>query len=102
MQLARDLYWTCLAEDPSFAPAWAGLGRCCWFLDKFAGSSSAIADLAQAAFQRAFAIDPDLASAHQFYTFVEVDTGRADEAMSRLIKRPSALSVPVKPSSVNA
>lgn len=23
MSLARDLYWTCLAEDPSFAPAWA-------------------------------------------------------------------------------
>jgi hypothetical protein len=21
MNLARDLYWTCLAEDPSFAPA---------------------------------------------------------------------------------
>jgi len=87
MQLARDLYWTCLAEDPGFAPAWAGLGRCCWFLDKFAGSSSANADLAQAAFQRAFAIDPDLASAHQFYTFVQVDTGRADEAMPRLLER---------------
>src|ERR1035438_1670480 len=87
MQMAGDFYWTCLAAEPGVAPAWAGLGRCCWFLDKFAGSSSANADLAQAAFQRAFAIDPDLASAHQFYTFVEVDTGRADEAMSRLIKR---------------
>jgi DNA-binding winged helix-turn-helix (wHTH) protein len=87
MQLARDLYWTCLAEDPGFAPAWAGLGRCCWFLDKFTGSSSANADLAQAAFQRAFAIDPDLAAAHQFYTFVQVDTGRADEAMTRLLQR---------------
>jgi DNA-binding winged helix-turn-helix (wHTH) protein len=87
MQLARDLYWICLAEDPGFAPAWTGLGRCCWFLDKFSGSSSSNADLAQAAFQRAFALDPDLASAHQFYTFVQVDTGRADEAMSRLLNR---------------
>lgn len=26
MQQARDLYWICLAEDPGFAPAWAGLG----------------------------------------------------------------------------
>ena len=35
MLVARDLYWTCLAENPNFAPAWAWLGRCCWFLDKF-------------------------------------------------------------------
>jgi tetratricopeptide (TPR) repeat protein len=87
MQLARDLYWICLAEEPGFAPAWAGLGRCCWFLDKFASSSQANGDLAQAAFQRAFAIDPDLTSAHQFYTFVQVDTGCSDEAMSRLLNR---------------
>ncbi len=87
MRLARDLYWICIAEDPGFAPAWAWLGRCCWFLDKFSGRSSANLDLAQAAFQRAFAIDPDLASAHQFYTFVQVDTGCAEEAMCRLLER---------------
>ena len=87
MSLARDLYWTCIAEDPAFAPAWAWLGRCCWFLDKFSGRSSANLELAQAVFQRAFALDPDLASAHQFYTFVQVDTGRADEAMCRILSR---------------
>jgi len=87
MELARDLYWTCIAEEPGFAAAWAGLGRCCWFMDKFASSSAASADLAQAVFQRAFAIDPDLANAHQFYTFVQVDTGYADKAMTRLLKR---------------
>jgi len=87
MCLARDLYWTCLAEDPSFAAAWAWLGRCCWFLDKFSSSSSANLELAHAAFQRAFALDPDLACAHQFYTFVQVDTGHADEAMSRILGR---------------
>jgi len=87
MQLARDLFVTCVADDPEFAAAWAGLGRCCWFLDKFGGSSAANADLAQAAFMRAFAIDADLASAHQFYTFVQVDMGRADEAMARLLAR---------------
>jgi len=87
MGLARDLYWTCLAEDPLFAPAWAWLGRCCWFLGKFSGSSPASPELARAAFQRAFAIDPDLACAHQFYTFVEVDTGHANEAMCRLLER---------------
>ena len=87
MLLARDLYWTCLAENPSFAPAWAWLGRCCWFLDKFTHSSSVVPDLAEAAFQRAFVLDPDLASAHQFYTLLQVDLGHADEAMRRLFER---------------
>jgi DNA-binding winged helix-turn-helix (wHTH) protein len=87
MYLARDLYWTCIAEDPTFAPAWAWLGRCCWFLEKFSASSSANLELAQASFQRAFTLDPDLASAHQFYTFVQVDTGHADKAMARLLER---------------
>src|SRR5580692_8002267 len=87
MCLARDLYWTCLAEDPTFAPAWAWLGRCCWFLDKFSGNRGANLELTHAALQRAFTLDPDLATAHQFFTFVEVDTGHADEAMCRLLKR---------------
>src|SRR6202044_268156 len=63
------------------------LGRCCWFFDKFTASSPANVDLAHASFQRAFAIDPDLAAAHQFYTFVQVDTGHAKEAMARLLER---------------
>jgi DNA-binding winged helix-turn-helix (wHTH) protein/tetratricopeptide (TPR) repeat protein len=87
MYPARDLLWTCLAEDPDFAPAWAWLGRCCWFLEKYAGGSMTTADLATAAFERSFALDPDLAASHQFYTLVQVDTGRADEAMNRLFAR---------------
>lgn len=87
MLVARDLYWTCLAEDPSFAPVWAWLGRCCWFLAKFSGSSAANRELAEAAFQRAFALDPGLACAHQFYTLVQADTGHAHEAMCRLLER---------------
>jgi len=87
MSLARDLYWTCLAEDPGFAPAWAWLGRCCWFLAKFSSGSPAAMELARFALQRAFALDPDLASAHQFYTLVEVDTGHAGDAMHRLFQR---------------
>ena len=87
MSRARDLLWTCLAEDPGFAAAWAWLGRCCWFLDKFSGASSANPGLARAAFERAFALDSDLACAHQFYTFVQVDTGQAVEAIRRLRSR---------------
>ena len=87
MLVARDMYWTCIAEDPTFASAWSWLGRCCWFLDKFANGSSQNADLARAALERAFAIDSDLASAHQFFTFLQVDTGIAEPAMLRLLER---------------
>ena len=87
MTRARELYWVCLAEEPTFAPAWAWLGRCCWFLGKFSGNSSADFDVADAAFKRAFLIDPDLACAHQFYTPVEADMGEARRALARLLRR---------------
>ncbi len=87
IESARTLLWTCLAEDPSFPAAWAWLGRCCWLNVKFRGASRADEDLAAAAFQRAFALDPDLAVAHQFFTIFEVDTGRASDSMTRLRER---------------
>ena len=87
MELARDLYWTCLAEAPTFAPGWAWLGRCCWFLGKFGANTSASRELSHAAFHRTFSLDPDLACAHQFYTLVQVDSGNASDAVSRLLGR---------------
>jgi tetratricopeptide (TPR) repeat protein len=87
MQEARDLCWAALAEEPEFGAAWAWLGRCCWFLYKFSPDSAASAELAQAALERAFALDWDLAVAHQFYTLVEVDTGQGAAAMVRLMDR---------------
>lgn len=84
---ARELYWACLAEDPGFAPAWAWLGRCSWFLAKFSANSTVDLELADASFRRAFAIDPDLACAHQFYTPLEADMGEACRAMLRLLQR---------------
>lgn len=87
MYPARELLWTCIAEDPGFASAWAWLGRSCWFLEKYAGGSATNAELAIAAFERSFALDPDLAAAHQFYTLLQVDTGHAGDAMTRLFDR---------------
>ena len=78
IRAARDLFWFCIANDPQFAPAWAWLGRTFRLLDKFNGEPS-IPDIAEAAFQRAFVIDPDLACAHHFYTHLQVDLGRASE-----------------------
>jgi DNA-binding winged helix-turn-helix (wHTH) protein len=86
IKAARDLFWFCIADDPQFAPAWAWLGRTCRLLDKFNGEPS-VPDMAEAAFQRAFVIDPDLACAHHFYTHLQVDLGRASDALVRLAGR---------------
>lgn len=83
---ARELFWFSLSHDPQFASAWAWLGRACRLLEKFNDHPSS-ADLAEAAFQRAFIIDPDLACAHQFYTQLQVDTGHAAQAIVRLTHR---------------
>jgi DNA-binding winged helix-turn-helix (wHTH) protein len=83
---ARELLWLSISHDPQFAMAWAWLGRACRLLAITNGHSSQ-ADLAEAAFQRAFLIDPDLACAHQFYTQQQVDRGQARQAMIRLAQR---------------
>jgi DNA-binding winged helix-turn-helix (wHTH) protein len=87
MAEARALLWVCLAEDPNFGTAWAWLGRCCWFLGKFSANPKGDIELADAAFRRAFLIDPDLTCAHQFYTPVETDIGEAQRALARLLIR---------------
>jgi tetratricopeptide (TPR) repeat protein len=84
---ARDLYWLCLAEDPGFAQAWAWLGRCCRFIEKFSGGASVSFEMAQAALLRALSIDPHLACAHHFYTQLQGDCGESLEAMGRLLAR---------------
>lgn len=90
MTLARDHLWICIAENPSFAPGWAWLGRCSWFLGKFSGQKTTDVELARAAFDRAMSLDPDHAVTHQFLTLMQVDTGQAHEAVLRLLKRVRA------------
>jgi DNA-binding winged helix-turn-helix (wHTH) protein len=87
IQRARDLFWLCLADDPLFPPAWAWLGRSCRMLEKFKAGASINLELADAAFRRALAIDPDLACAHHFYTQLQADMGHALDAMMRLAGR---------------
>jgi DNA-binding winged helix-turn-helix (wHTH) protein len=84
---ARDLFLLCVTKDPSFAPAWAWLGRTYRFLEKFGVDPTVNADLAHAAFRRALAIDPANAAAHQFLTNLQADSGEAREAMIRLNTR---------------
>ena len=84
---ARDHFVLCIAEDPQFATAWAWLGRTFHLLTKFKGELSPGSSLAEAAFRRAFLIDPNLACAHQFYTQLQVDSGQSMQAMVRLVLR---------------
>ncbi|MBZ5565169.1 MAG: winged helix-turn-helix domain-containing protein [Acidobacteriia bacterium] len=89
MRLARDLYLQCLADDANYAPAWARLGRVTRFIEKFGEDPDENLQRADAAFQRAFALNPDLAMAHNLYTAIECDQGRAPQAMVRLLNRAS-------------
>ena len=89
--VARDLYLQCLEEDPHYAPAWARIGRIYRVTGKWgrAGSETNLAK-AEAAFKRALDINPDLSIAHNLYAQLEVDLGRAEDAMLRLIERAKA------------
>jgi serine/threonine protein kinase len=87
MRLARDMYLQCVDEDPDYAPAWARLGRAYRFIEKFGDDYEADLKRADEAFNRAFALNPDLAIAHNLYTPVECDQGRSPDAMVRLLTR---------------
>jgi len=89
MALALDLYLASIENDPEYAPAWAQLGRCYRFLEKFGSERITQTGAAQAALERAFALNPDLGIAHHLYTPIQADLGGAEEAMVRLLKRAS-------------
>ena len=87
-QLARDFYRRCVEEDPAFAPAWAQLGQVYRLTEKYFQTEARdhLTD-ADAAFQRALGLNPDLPMAHKLYAYLEVEQGRAADAMLRLIER---------------
>jgi TolB-like protein/predicted Ser/Thr protein kinase len=85
---ARDLYERAIALDPRYAPAWAGLGRARRVLAKWGGLAGLdLLPQAEFAFRRALELDPDLSIAHDLAAYVDVEMGRAPEAMERLLKR---------------
>jgi DNA-binding winged helix-turn-helix (wHTH) protein/TolB-like protein len=86
--LARDLYGRSIDEDPRYAPAWARLGRIHHVMGKYLDSSEREGlNRAERAFRRALEINPDLPVAHKLYAQLEVDLGRAEDAMARLLPR---------------
>ena len=84
---AVDLYERCVSLDPSYAPAWASLGRARWLWDKFNVGSAEGLRSADEAFQQALRLNPHLTLAHNLYTYLQVDQGRSLEAMKRLLER---------------
>jgi serine/threonine protein kinase len=87
--MARDLYERCLEEDPSYAPAWARLGRVYRLLAKYGAPNESEPLLARAetAFRKALEIDGDLALAHNLAAQLEVEAGRTKEVLVRLLER---------------
>jgi DNA-binding winged helix-turn-helix (wHTH) protein/tetratricopeptide (TPR) repeat protein len=88
-QVARDLYRRALDADPRYAPAWAQLGRVLRLLGKYVNSDPAVLADAEDALRHAIDVNPDLPLAHNLYALLEIDLGRAEDAMRRLIGRAS-------------
>jgi len=82
---AHVFFEQCLALDPSFAPAWAEQGR----LERLFGKYEDPAQLARAesSFLRALELDPENGAAQYYYAQLEIDLGRLDAALARLLER---------------
>jgi tetratricopeptide (TPR) repeat protein len=85
--IARDLYARSVEEDPRYSPAWARLARINLLLGKYGSETATNYALAESAVKRALEINPELPIAHQAYAILEVSTGRARDAMLRLLDR---------------
>jgi tetratricopeptide (TPR) repeat protein len=86
---ARDLYQQSLDLDPSFAPAWAHLGRCHRVIGKYVAPSPGSEVQAEDAFNRALELNPHLSIAHKFYAHLEADIGHARQGLVRLLDEAS-------------
>jgi tetratricopeptide (TPR) repeat protein len=93
--LAAELYEQCLAIDPHYAPAWAKLGRAYRLLAKYRDDNQAESrERAEQALGRALALNPELSMAHNTIAQMEVDGGRALEAMLRLLQQAADTADP--------
>lgn len=85
---AVDLYTKCLDQDPRYAPAWARLGRVRRLMSKYhRDDSTANRAHAERALERALELNPDLSIAQSTVAQMEVESGRAREAMVRLLRQ---------------
>jgi TolB-like protein len=90
LHVAREFYQRCLAEDPRYAPGWARLGRCYWLIGKGGDAPDENIPKADACFRRALELNPELPLALNLRALLEIDQGRAQDAMVGLLARASA------------
>ena len=85
---ALKLFERCLTEDPHYAPAWAGAGRMHRMIGKYVEKETKERlRRSEQALKRALELNPDLTSAENVLAHLEVDLGRAEESMVRLLRR---------------
>jgi non-specific serine/threonine protein kinase len=85
---ALELYERCITEDPHYAPGWAGAGRMHRMIAKYEGSET-YERLARSeqALKRALELNPDHSAAENALAHLDVDLGRAEASMVRLLQR---------------
>lgn len=88
LDVARDMFLEAVSADPAYAPAWARLGHLYRVLGKYRADSE-MTSRAESALNRALELNPDLGFADRVYAQIEVDYGRSQEAMTRLVRRTS-------------
>jgi serine/threonine protein kinase/tetratricopeptide (TPR) repeat protein len=86
LDIARSLYEQAVEADADYAPAWARLGQLYRVMGKFRSDPEIVAR-AEAALNRALQLNPDLSTADRVYAQIEIDYGRVQDAMVRLIRR---------------
>ncbi len=82
---AHAFFVQSLHHDPAFAAAWAERGRLERILGKFE-DPSALTE-AESSFRQALALDPDHGAAQHYYAQLEIDLGRVDASLARLLDR---------------
>ena len=82
---AHEFFQQCLDLDPAFAPAWAERGRLERLFGKFADRSKLAG--AESSFLRALELDPENGAAQYYYAQLEIDLGRLEAALARLLER---------------
>lgn len=91
---AVALYGQCLELDARFAPAWARLGRCQRLLAKWTPDpvrSRQLLEAAEHSLKQALELNAELPIAHSFYAQLELDLGRAEDSLVRLLARVEAV-----------
>lgn len=86
LDVAREMYLQAIQADPQYAPAWARLGHLYRVIGKYRNERDTVAR-AESALVRALELNPELSFADRVYAQIEVDYGRAQDAMVRLLRR---------------